>query len=224
MDKLKIGLIDDHPLFTESLASILTKQQRVPCEINFIAHSGAQAMKEMDFRGPDINLILLDLNLGDADGQELIKPFKEKWPGIRIMIVTGYDNPTFVRNCFQNGADGYMLKSHTIENLWDGISTVMRGETFMGENVRIFSHDKSKDSTNTYSLRDSFILMHNLTKREKEILDFIVKAKTNKQIGKILFISDQTVGVHRKNIMRKLGVNNTASLVKKAIELNLISE
>ena len=134
-----------------------------------------------------------------------------------------YDNAEFVKKAFLNGADGYLLKRNTLEDLKQGIDEVLSGETYMGKGVKpIPNLSGPKGKPSEYTLKgDAYLMRNALTNREREILKYITQAKTNREIGDLLFISDQTVGVHRKNIMRKMGVNNTASLVKKALEMKL---
>ena len=172
-----------------------------------------------------MDLVFLDLNLGRVNGLDLIKPIKEVSPKTKILIVSGYDNQKFVKRAFLNGADGYLLKGSKRVELVEAIETVMMNNTFMGKGVQVSAllnqtNERSgKDPGHQYL--DAYSVRQRLTKREHEILQLITQAYSNKQIGEKLFISDQTVSVHRKNIMRKLGVTNTVSLVKAAQSLSI---
>ncbi|MCB0601345.1 MAG: response regulator transcription factor [Saprospiraceae bacterium] len=223
MEKIvKVGLIDDHELFVHAFALLLenlgtSNRLRVVAR----AHSYADALKWN--HADNLDLLMLDLHLSDGDGLDLISHFRENYTRLRIVVISMYDNAEFVKKAFLNGADGYILKRNSLEDLKLGIDEVFTGETFMGKGVKPIpnlSGPKSKPSE--YTLKgDAYLMRNALTNREREILKYITQAKTNREIGDLLFISDQTVGVHRKNIMRKMGVNNTASLVKKALEMKL---
>ena len=113
-----------------------------------------------------------------------------------------------------------------MDELWKAIGEVMEGRTFLGKGVRLnttLEEIKRKiEDQSRFPSEDKFIKKYNLTKRELEILKLITHALSNKEIGKVLYISDQTVSVHRKNIMRKLGVSNTAGLIKLAYDNSLV--
>jgi len=223
MEKVvRIGLIDDHELFVQAFALLLenlstSNRLRVVAR----AHSYEDALKwnHVD----NLDLIMLGLHYSDGDGLDLVSHFREHYGHLRIVVVSMYDNAEFVKKAFLNGADGYLLKRNTLEDLKQGIDEVLSGETYMGKGVKpIPNLSGPKGKPSEYTLKgDAYLMRNALTNREREILKYITQAKTNREIGDLLFISDQTVGVHRKNIMRKMGVNNTASLVKKALEMKL---
>ena len=223
MEKIvKVGLIDDHELLVHAFALLLenlngSKKLRVVNQAYSI--HDAQNWRDVE----QLDLIIMGLHYSDGDGLELIPQLRSRNASLRIIVVSMYDNAEFVKKAFLNGADGYILKRNSMEDLQKGLEVVFTGETFMGTGVKpIPSIGEQKTKTSDYVLKgDSYLMRNALTNREREILKYITQAKTNKEIGDLLFISDQTVGVHRKNIMRKMGVNNTASLVKKALEMKL---
>jgi len=167
-----------------------------------------------------IDLVLLDLNLGRLNGLDLISTIKELAPDARIIILTSYKDSKVVKQAFLGGADGFVLKSARLEELEEAIQTVMENNTFMGTGVQVSAHPLRSVARNGH-YQDAFSVKYRLTKREQEILTLITQAFSNKEIAQQLFISDQTVSVHRKNIMRKLGVSNTVSLVKAAQGLSI---
>jgi DNA-binding NarL/FixJ family response regulator len=135
--------------------------------------------------------------------------------------MTVFDDPRLVKAAFKAGADGYILKSGTKDELFHAIEEVIDGHTFVGRGVMLVDrHNGHGADTGMPDKR--FARRHGLTPREMEIMRYIGQALNNKDISEKLYISDQTVSVHRKNIMRKLGVNNTASLIKIAFENNLV--
>jgi len=169
------------------------------------------------------DLVFLDLNLPDIDGLEVIPQIKKQFKKVRIMVLTSYSDYKFVGQALKNGADGYILKSNSPQELKVGIREVMEGNTFIADGLHI-TPPNGKRLTNgkKTNYEDRFVIKQKLTKREQEVLELITEAKNNKEIAKELYISDQTVGVHRKNIMRKLGVKNTINLIKFALENQLV--
>lgn len=169
------------------------------------------------------SLLILDLNLLNDDGIETLPSFLKKSPNTKTIVLTSYSNHKYVKDAMKNGADGYLLKSHSIVDLKQAIFDVMDNKTFLGSGLHITPPSNySGDDGKTSRFEDRFMIKRRLTKREQEILKLITQAKNNKEIASELFISDQTVGVHRKNIMRKLGVRNTVNLIKFTFENQLI--
>lgn len=169
------------------------------------------------------DLVFLDLNLPDVDGLEVIPQIKKQFKDVKIMVLTSYSDYKFVGQALKNGADGYIVKSNEPAELIKGVKEVMDGNTFIAHGLHI-TPPNGKRLTNgkKTNYEDRFVIKQKLTKRELEVLELITQAKNNKEIAKELYISDQTVGVHRKNIMRKLGVRNTINLIKFALENQLV--
>ena len=217
-------IVDDHALFAEGLIALLKEVKEPRVEVVHVSHDGEDIFRWLGKRR--VHLIFLDLNLGKINGLDLIEPIKERSPDTRIIIVSGYSDGNFVKTAFLNGADGYVLKGSPLEELRRGILTVMEDNTFMGKGVQVTAKsadqkEKYRHSNRQTRAMDAFSLMNDLTKREQQILELITQAFSNKEIARKLYISDQTVSVHRKNIMRKLGVSNTVSLVKAAQSLSI---
>lgn len=222
--RINAVIVDDHELFAEGLVALLKEVKDPKVKITHISKDGSDVSKWFGKR--KIHLIFLDLNLGAVNGLDLIKPIKAIAPHVRIMILSGYSDGKFVKTAFLNGADGYVLKGSPLEELRTGIVTVMQNNTFMGKGVQVSASLREKKEVGRYAHRrnrqmDAYAVISDLTKREHEILTLITQAHSNKEIAQQLFISDQTVSVHRKNIMRKLGVSNTVSLVKAAQSLSI---
>ena len=168
-------------------------------------------------------LVFLDLNLPDQDGLELIPQIRKQFREIKIFVLTSYSDYKFVGQALKNGADGYILKSNEPEELIEGVEEIMSGNTFLASGLHITPPNGKRLTNGKKSIyEDRFVIKQKLTNREQEVLELITQAKNNKEIAKELFISDQTVGVHRKNIMRKLGVRNTINLIKFALENQLV--
>lgn len=217
---MRIFIADDHKLYVEALATILESQKELSLKVVGTALTGADLEQSLEHFHQKIDFLLLDLNLPDEDGLTLLPMIKSKYPKIKVIVVTMYDESKFIQESLKLGADGYIVKSSGLIELIHAIKAVKAGDTYLGQGLIIFPKEVSEGNNGRYD--DSFTVKSKLTKRELEILKLISTAKSSKEIAEVLFISDQTVSVHRKNIMRKLNVNNTASLIKFAIDNNLI--
>lgn len=170
----------------------------------------------------DADLLFMELNFTDEDGLSLIASLKSHYPTLRICILSGYTDHKFVKEAFQSGADGYYSKFNNLNELTACVNEIMLGNTFLAAGLNITPKKNGSVKKVQNHFEDRFLLRKKLTKREQEVLELITKAMSNKEIADILYISDQTVGVHRKNIMRKLGVRNTVNLIKFAIDHQLV--
>ena len=213
---VRILHVDDHIMFTQGMELLFNNDHQSEYSIICTCHDGREVVGQISKHLVD--LVLLDLNIPHIDGLELVPEIRYTFPKIRIVILCEYNDPKFVRKTLKSGADGYILKSRSIEDLIIALDMVMDGQVFIDRDLSVVSNRKSKEIE---KFEDAFVLRYHLTPRELEILNLISEAKTNKNIGEQLFISDQTVSVHRKNLMRKLGVTNTASLIKKALRHHL---
>ena len=217
--KLTVVVADDHPIFVEGLRLVLAACAEFAIEVLATAHTGQETLGVLSNHRPE--LLLLDLNLPDSDGLDILPKVKADRPDLKILVITAYDDPKLVKAAFKAGIDGYLLKSSGREEFLKALGEVMKGDTYLGKGVTP-TERKPSESGNAKDFGDRFAKKHSLTKREVEILKYISQALNNKDIGEQLYISDQTVSVHRKNIMRKLGVSTSASLIRIAYENHLI--
>lgn len=215
---LNILLADVHPIFVEGLQAVLASAQgKFRYHINGVARTGKQVTDLL--RELPTDVVLMDLNLPDAEGIEILPTLKKSFSNTRVLVMTIQDDPRLVKAVLRAGADGYILKSGATEELFQAIEQVVEGYTFTGSGVLLL---ESSQTTRHSHPDKTFARKHGLTRREIEIMRYIGQALNNKEIATRLFISDQTVSVHRKNIMRKLRVNNTATLIKIAFENHLV--
>ncbi len=222
MQHVNVVIADDHQLFITGLKSILNDISGYDITLIDVANDGEELISILKKNVPD--LLILDLNMPERDGLDVLDAIGDQYDDLKILALTMYDESKIVKSAFKSGVDGYVLKSSGKEELVRAIIEVLDGRTFLGKGVSLNSlgSKASRKSDNAYHFEDKFIKKSNLTKREFEILRLISLALSNKEIAKELFISDQTVSVHRKNIMRKLGVSNTAGLIKIAYDNSLI--
>ena len=222
MSAINSVLVDIQSIFRLGLKSYFKSHNSL--DINIIGEeSTAEGLMLFLHKNLNTDLVILDLNLPDEDGLELIPRIRKQFRNIRILVLTSYGDYKFVGQALKNGADGYLLKSNSEDDLINAIEEVMEGNTFLAPGLHITPPNGKRITAQRKSnYEDRFVIKQKLTSREHEVLELITQAKNNKEIAKELFISDQTVGVHRKNIMRKLGVRNTINLIKFALENQLV--
>lgn len=216
---IRIFIADDHSLFVDALTIALHQEEsgRRFSVIGAVSN-GEELLLRLKTLLPDI--LLLDLNMPVMNGLQVLPLIREAYPDLRVIIVTKYSDPKFVRECIQvHGVAGYILKTSSFPELLEGIQLVTRGQLYMSNNLQLFPKDSTGGAETSFE--ESFLARYNLTRREVEILALIAQARSNADIAENLFISPQTVGAHRKNIMRKLNISTTAGLVRFAIENQL---
>jgi DNA-binding NarL/FixJ family response regulator len=202
---IQVIIIDDHKILVEGLVKLISESKiaRVS-DVGFDAKSCRRLLKT---GLPDV--LMLDINLPDANGVELCKELKELYPSLKILALTSYNEYSVVKRMLENGASGYILKNAMYEELTEAIQTVARGETFLCHEVDL----QLKKQSNTAIW---------ITPREQELLKLIVEGYTNPEIAEKIFLSPETIKGYRKNLLFKLDARNTAMLVKIALEQKLI--
>ncbi len=220
---VKTILADRETIFLDGLESLLTSGEQFFYRIVGRCNSSSELMEKLDYT--DVNLLITEINLGDNESTDFLKEIRKNHKDLSICVLSSYTADKFVRGAFVSGADGFVSKYNDIKELLRALATISNGKTFLSEGLQMtpsLQKNQSNDDQNKNSFIDEFQLIEKLTKREMQVLQQIAQAKTNGEIGKQLFISDQTVGVHRKNIMRKLSLRNTNALIKFAYDNGLV--
>lgn len=208
---IKIAIADDHQIVIDGLVSLLSDQEDFKIVGTF--NNGAQLIEKGISLQPD--LILLDIGMPVMDGITASAAIKKTHPEIKLLILTTYTEKRNIRKMLNIGVDGYLLKDSGKEAFLFAIRSIMKGSPYFDPRVTaIMMHQKKQQRT----IRESTPL----TKREKEIVKLVAEGLNTNEISQRLFLSELTVETHRKNIYIKLGVNNIASLVRYAIEENLL--
>jgi DNA-binding NarL/FixJ family response regulator len=181
--------------------------------------NGKDAIKSVVKLKPDI--VLSDLSMPKTNGTEAIQQIKRRFPEIKILVLTVHKSEEHVRSALKAGADGYVLKDDSAEELINAIKTILEGKTHLsssicGNVVTGYLAESDKDKfTSSLSL---------LTNREREIMKLIAEGYRNKDIASYLSISLKTVDKHRSNLMKKLDLHNTSSITSYAIKNGLVVE
>jgi len=222
MSAINSVIVDVQSIFRAGLQAFFEATDAI--EVNVMGQEdSAEGLLLFLHKNLDTELVILDLNLPETDGLDLIPLIRKQFKSVRILVMTSYGDYKFVGQALKNGADGYILKSNEPKDLIEGIIEVMEGKTYIAPGLHITPpNGRRLTSGKKSTYEDRFVIKQKLTKREHEVLELITEALNNKEIAKELYISDQTVGVHRKNIMRKLGVKNTINLIKFALENQLV--
>lgn len=208
MGKIKVFIVDDHYMVIEGIQSLLSNDQ----DFEFTGHASTavSCLSYLDRNEPDV--ILLDISLPDMSGIDLCLEIKKKHPAIYILGLSTFNQHSFIEKMLDNGASGYILKNATKQELSLAIKNVYAGKRYLSYEA-------------TLTLRDTHLAATQapvLTRREKEILKLISEGLTNPGIADKLFISVATVETHRKNLLAKFKVKNTANLIKVAAENKLL--
>lgn len=217
---MQIALLEKHQMFAQMLSDHLESSTSTIHICKDIPHLFKHAVST------SFDFIILEISVA-TDAEELIKDIKSDFPHSKILIVSAYADHKLVRKMMLAGVDGYISKNNDLKEVKKALSVILEGDVYLGENVKtspsvkkVTSRDLDQSISDT--MEDTYLLRSKLTRREKEILSFLVSGKNNRQIGQTLFISHQTVSVHRKNIMKKLDVNNTSTLIRMAVEKELV--
>jgi len=218
MKTTKILIVDDHEVVRDGLKNILTSLDNI--SIAGEAGNGEDAVKMYASLKPD--LVIMDISMPGMNGIEATRVIKEKDPDARILILTMHDNQEYLNQIIRSGAKGFILKNTDKEELLEAVRTVSSGENFFSKDISKLIIDNYIRTAKDTEKNDGYKEVP-LTKREIEILKLIASGYSNQEIANILYISYNTVDTHRKNIMHKLSIKNTAGLVRYAIEKGLIS-
>ena len=204
---VKLFIVDDHYMVIEGIHSLLQNEK----DIEWMGHAtnAGSCMAFLQQQTPDV--ILMDISLPDKSGIDLCREVNEKFPGIYILGLSTFNQQSFIEKMMSSGAAGYVLKNATQEELTEGIRTVMTGRQYLSFDAAAALRQVTVHSDGPL-----------ITRREKEVLGLIADGFTNNEIAQKLFISVATVDTHRKNLLAKFECKNIASLIKLAMQMQLI--
>lgn len=215
----KILIADDHAMFADGIASILQAEPNI--EVIGRCLDGPSVLEFIKKDQPDI--LLLDVNLPGMSGIEVCKEIVTNHKATKVLAISMFNEESFVTEILNNGAMGYILKNTGREELLKAINTILSGKSYFSADVTqtimkgLMKHRKN-------SSQESKKVLPKISRREKEVLELIIKEHTTQEIANQLFISLKTVESHRSNLLAKLNVRNTAGLVRIAIENNLLEK
>ncbi len=207
MNKIKVLIVDDHPMVLEGMQTMLS-------QISFVhtvgvARNAYEAIEQVKAHDPDI--VITDISMPEISGIELAAKIRNEYPKVKTIAMSTFNERSYISQMVQNGAAGYILKSVSKEEIEEAILCVYEGKLYMSLELELNKQEQQR--INTAPL---------LTSREKEVLLLISEGFTNPQIAEKLFVSPYTVDSHRKNLLTKFEVNNTAGLIKQAAKYGLV--
>jgi DNA-binding NarL/FixJ family response regulator len=212
---IRVFITDDHEMYLEGLALLLGKQESI--EVVGTALSG----KDLLSRVKDIqtDILLLDVYLPDIGEEELLQGIRAVRQDLKIIYLTLLRGTRYIHKLTRHNIQGYVLKNASLEELVTALRSVYDGGSYFSKDINI--GDRDEDFRNTITIEDKQI-DEILSRRELEVLKLICREYSNAEIADKLFLSVSTVETHRKNLIAKLGVNNTVGLVKFALRNKLI--
>jgi DNA-binding NarL/FixJ family response regulator len=206
LEKIKLLVVDDHTLFSEGTVSLLHVEPRILAV--GIAKNGIECMRFIN--KTEVDFVMLDINLPDICGVNLINNIKMVQPTMKILMLTGQDPKGYVAESIKKGANGFLLKNCSVEEMIDAILKVSNGDAYYSQGLGLFNNRGNIHiSENTEAFREL------LTLKEIEIMDLVSKGLRNKEIAEALGIKVRTVEFHVSNILPKLGVRKRFEAVLK---------
>ena len=205
MEKIQVLIVDDHPMVIEGMRSLLSNLDFVG--ISGTAANAFEAVALLKTRPVDVAIV--DINLPDVNGIELTAKIVKEFPNVKVLAMSTFKERSYISRMIQSGASGYLIKSASADEIAEAVLTAYEGKLYLSLDVNAIDRSVTAEPPI-------------LSRREKEVLEHIAEGLTSPQIAEKLFISLHTVDTHRKNILTKFNVNNTAALIKLAVRLNLV--
>ena len=213
---IKVLIADDHMMFVDGIESILATEDEI--DVVDKCYDGLSIFKKLD--DYDIDVLLLDINLPGMSGLEVCKKLTATHPTVHILALTMHNTESFVTEILKNGAMGYILKNTGKAELVKAINTVSKGQSYFSEEVtQTIMKSLVAQRPRGSKYPDSAPI---ISRREREVLALIVREYTTTEIAEELHISLKTVESHRRSLLTKLNVRNSAGLVRVACEHDLI--
>ena len=206
-------IIDDHPLFSRGLSQLIETQKTY--KVTGIAANKTQAIDMIKNASPD--LAIVDLNLGQDDGLELIKDILFIHPETTVLVLSMHDERFYAERALKAGAKGYIMKQEAESNVLTAINTVMNGGIYLSSNEKNRLEELTKDQKQTDNT-EPFDLISTLSDRQLQVFSLIGKGIGTVEIAEKLNLSIKTIDTHKENIKQKLHLNSSAELRQMAIE------
>jgi DNA-binding NarL/FixJ family response regulator len=215
MMSIRVLLVDDNTLFRQGLRALISAQTDFTVVADL--RGGKEAVQSVHEVAPDV--VLMDIMLAGVNGLESVLQIKRRDPQVRVVMLTAFRTEDFVREALRAGADGYVLKDASIDEVVMAVRSVAKGKKYLSPDVsahvvQSFLHPEANGAKSSR--------LEMLTTRERSILQLVAEGRTNRTAAEFLCVSPKTVEKHRANLMHKLGLRNAAELTLVALELGLI--
>ncbi len=205
---VKILLVDDHNLVNEGITRIINSDKNY----NVVAQltNGLEAIEYV--KNNAVHIVIMDINMPGIDGITATQEIKKIVPGVKIIGLSMLGDYGTIHKMLESGADGYLLKNTSGDELFTAFTQVLNGKTYLNAELQQLLLKGMREQKS----------IPQLTRKEKEVLNFIAVGLTNKEIATKMNVGEETIKSHRKNIMNKFDIHNTAELVRFAIDHQLI--
>jgi DNA-binding NarL/FixJ family response regulator len=215
---INVLLVDDHVIFREGITSLLNQVDNI--HVVGGLNNGEDAVSSYKQYSPDI--ILMDIVMRGMSGVEATRWIKEQDPDVKVILISSEIRSEYISNGIKCGIDGYLPKDADKQMLIEAIRTVHTGGKYFNQAIvnlvfNDFCKSEKEGVKRVKKVSDS------LSKRETEVLQLVAEGRTNQEVADLLFISVKTVETHKTHILEKLGLKNTAELVRYAIKQNIIT-
>lgn len=211
-ESIKILIVDDHKIIRDGIKSMLMDEKDII--IVGEEENGNAALKTLGTK--EVDVVLSDISMPIMGGSDLTKNINQYHPKTKVLILSMHEEEQYIKDLIENGASGYILKNTGGDDLINAIRTVAGGKNYFSNEV--YSTLIMGGSKKTSSSEDEV----QLTKREIEVLKLISEEMKNHEIAEKLFVSTRTVDTHRRNLLQKLNVKNTAGLVRYAVKAGIV--
>ncbi len=218
---IDILIVDDHKIIRDGIRALLRSSEDI--RIVGECSDGSEvvdAIKQHD----NVDIVLMDINMPKMDGLEATEVVLKEFPDMKVVALTMYNEESYISRILNQGAVGYILKNTGKQELVNALHKIKAGSSYFSEEVTQqmmsrFMGTKQKDEKSAPPSEDA---LERLTAREKEVLRLIALEYTNHEIGEHLNVSTRTIDSHRRNLLQKLGVKNTAGLVRFALQAGIV--
>jgi len=207
---IKIFLSDDHELVRQGIRVLIERE----ADISVVGEAGNGEDTLARLSTVKADLLLLDLMLPDISGLEVLERVKKAWPGLRVIILSMYDNKIHLLECLQRGADGYVIKGSSGADLLKAVRNVMAGRRYVSPPLTEYLMETISPKQSNSGANGP----GKPTSREEQVLYYTAQGLSSSDIAEKLKISSRTVEAHRNNLMKKLGFHNKAELIRYSLE------
>lgn len=211
--KIKIIIADDHELVRASVAAFLRDEPDF--DVVGECSNGRELLDMIETKRPDVAVV--DVAMPEMNGVEAARRIKSASPSTRVIVLSNYTDESYVRGALEGGASGYIIKSGAARDLVQAVRNGARGKVYLSEEVKTVAHAISRTG-----MKGSVVSGRPLSPREREVLQLIAEGNSSKVIGERLGVSETTIKTHRKSIMEKIDVHDTAGLTRYAIRIGLV--
>ena len=218
MSKIKLAIVDDNTFLARAIKEKLVDFEEL--DIKYMVFNGSELLAKLE-KSHNLDLVLMDIEMPVLDGIETVRIVKQKYPHIKVLMLTVFDNDENIFNAIQAGADGYLLKEIEADKLYNAITETMEGGAAMSPSIAVKTLKllRYPERQESLSAKEEAI---ELSAREQEVLEQLAEGLSYTVIAKNLYLSPSTVRKHIENIYKKLQVHNKLEAVQKARRQSLI--